>query len=280
MRTPGMTLPKHAIRSFSYVWRLTIVSGFVTSVACAQEISGIPAGVTVRGTIEGAPSGCSTAAAVHAIQSWFRAVQSGDPADISKGIAADFRSVTISPFAPTETLFMGRRYADLVAYTKARSQQHERLELRLLQFNGWRLNSLQFGPILYYRTADDLGGVSMRGGGKGAYQCGQGQRDGIIVLSIGPVPELRVTCIKSDPDSAHEHITHVGNPSDGWMWSREQVIGSIDAEISTFVVVDPVTNTRSNVGVVREEGKPPYLRTYVDETWNNDLLSLDQCPSR
>lgn len=276
-----MSLPKHANRSFSYVWRLTIVSGFVTSVAFAQEMPGNPPGVTVRGTIEGAPSGCSMEEAVLAIQSWFRAVQSGDPADIPNGIAADFRSVTISPFAPTETLFMGRKYADLVAYTQARSQQGERLELRLVQFNGWRLNSLQFGPILYYRTADDLGEVSLRGTGKGAYQCGRGRSEGIIVLSIGPAPEWRVTCIiKQNPDSAHEHITHVGNKSAGWVWSRKQVIGSIDAEMNTFVVVDPVTNARSNVGVVREEGRSPYLRTYTDKTWNNNLLSLDQCPSR
>lgn len=276
-----MSLPKYASRSFSCVWLLTIVYGFATSVAHAQEVPGNPPGVTVRGTIEGAPSGCSMAAAVNAIQSWFRAVHSGDPADIPNGIAADFLSVTISPFAPTETLFVGRKYADLVAYTKARSQQHERLELRLVQFNGWRLNSLQFGPILYHRRADDLGEVSMRGMGKGAYQCGRGRREGIIVLSIGPAPEWLVTCIiKPNPDSAHEHITHVGNPSDGWVWSREQVIASIDAETSTFVVVDLVTNTRSNVGVVREQGKSPYLRTYADETWNNNLLSLDQCPSR
>lgn len=276
-----MSLPKYASRSYSCVCLLTIVYGFATSVAYAQEIPGNAPDVAVHGTIEGAPSGCSMISAVRAIENWFRAVESGDPADIPKGIAADFRSVTISPFAPTETLFMGRKYADLIAYTEARSQEHERLELRLVQFNGWRLNSLQFGPILYYRTADDLGEVSMRGTGKGAYQCGPGRREGIIVLSIGPAPEWLVTCIiKPNPDSAHEHITHVGNPSAGWLWSREQVIASIDAETNTFVVVNPVTNTRSNVGVVREQGKSPYLRTYADKTWNNNLLSLDQCPSR
>ena len=93
--------------------------------------------------------------------------------------------------------------------------------------------------------------------------------------------DCQITCIiKPHPQSAHEHITHVGNPSVGWVWLRERVIESIDAKTNTFFVLDPVTKKRSDVGVVREQGKSPYIRTYADGNWNNNLLSLSQCPSR
>ena len=91
--------------------------------------------------------------------------------------------------------------------------------------------------------------------------------------------DAEITCIKKpNPQSPHEHITHVGNPSAGWVWERERVIKSIEEKSNTFYVRDPGTGKRSEVGVVREAGKAPYLRTYADNTWNNNLLSLNQCP--
>lgn len=92
--------------------------------------------------------------------------------------------------------------------------------------------------------------------------------------------DAQVTCIrKPHPQSPHEHITHVGNPPQ-WIWTREQVIASIDANTNTFFVRDPISGKRSEVGVVREAGKAPYLRTHADGYYNNNLLSLDQCPIR
>ena len=91
--------------------------------------------------------------------------------------------------------------------------------------------------------------------------------------------DARITCIvKPHPQSPHEHITHVGNPAHKWMWPREQVIESIEAKTNTFFVLDPATGKRADVGVVREAGKQPYLRTYADGKWDNNLLSLNQCP--
>lgn len=91
--------------------------------------------------------------------------------------------------------------------------------------------------------------------------------------------DVQVTCIiKPNPQSPHEHITHLGNPPI-WRWTREQVIASIDAKTNTFFVRDPHSGKRADVGVVREAGKVPYLRTYADGTWNNNLLSLNQCPA-
>jgi Protein of unknown function (DUF3892) len=91
--------------------------------------------------------------------------------------------------------------------------------------------------------------------------------------------DVRITCItKPNPSSSHEHITHVGNPAAGWKWPREEVIESIEAKTNTFFVLDSATSKRSEVGVVRESGKAPYLRTHADGYWNNNLLSLNQCP--
>lgn len=51
--------------------------------------------------------------------------------------------------------------------------------------------------------------------------------------------DCQVTCIvKPHPQSSHEHITHVGNPSLKWIWPREQVIESIDSRTNTFFVVN------------------------------------------
>jgi uncharacterized protein DUF3892 len=90
--------------------------------------------------------------------------------------------------------------------------------------------------------------------------------------------DCQITCItKPNPQSTHEHITHVGNPPT-WVWPRERVIQSIEQKANTFFVLDPRTGKRSDVGVVRPQSAVPYLRTYADGDWNNNLLSLNQCP--
>jgi len=64
----------------------------------------------------------------------------------------------------------------------------------------------------------------------------------------------------------------------GWMWSREKVIRSIETGTNTFFVIGP-GGKRSEVGVVYpKDGRLPYLRTYADGLWNDNLLALDQCP--
>lgn len=91
--------------------------------------------------------------------------------------------------------------------------------------------------------------------------------------------DVQVTCIiKPHPLSPDEHISHLGNPRAGWRWTREEVIRSIDAGTNTFFVLDPYTGRRSEVGVVRPAGRVPYVRTHADGDWNDNLLSLNQCP--
>jgi hypothetical protein len=91
--------------------------------------------------------------------------------------------------------------------------------------------------------------------------------------------DVQVTCItKPHPQSSHEHITHLGNPAGNWKWAREQVIASIEAKSNTFFVRDPKSGKRADVGVVYPENRAPYVRTYADGVWNDNLLSLNQCP--
>ncbi|WP_081673741.1 DUF3892 domain-containing protein [Pseudomonas cremoricolorata] len=91
--------------------------------------------------------------------------------------------------------------------------------------------------------------------------------------------DILVTCItKPNVNSTHEHITHLGNPAAGWKWTREQVIRSIDEKSNNFFVQDPISAKKAYIGVVRENGKAAYLRTHADGSWNNNLLSLNQCP--
>lgn len=91
--------------------------------------------------------------------------------------------------------------------------------------------------------------------------------------------DVQVTCItKPHPQSTHEHITHLGNPAANWKWTVEQVMASIDAQTNTFYVLDPRNGKRSNIAVVRPTGRRPYLRTHADNDWNDNLLSLQQCP--
>lgn len=83
---------------------------------------------------------------------------------------------------------------------------------------------------------------------------------------------------KPNRDSINEHITHIGNNNHPkWRITREDAIRRIDSKSDSFYVADPITRKKAYVGVVRELGKNPYLRTYSDNTWNNNLLSLPEC---
>lgn len=91
--------------------------------------------------------------------------------------------------------------------------------------------------------------------------------------------DVQITCItKTAPNGGHEHISHAGNPAGNWMWPVEKIIISIDSGTNTFFVRDPRTGKRADVGVVRPTGRRPYIRTYADGLWNDNLLSLNACP--
>ena len=73
---------------------------------------------------------------------------------------------------------------------------------------------------------------------------------------------VQVTRI-TKPHRPHEHITHHGHPPT-WLWTREQVIASIEANTNMFYVKDPRTGKRAYVGVIRPVGRAPYVQTHAD----------------
>lgn len=88
--------------------------------------------------------------------------------------------------------------------------------------------------------------------------------------------EARITCIKkTSPNGSHEHITHVG--VNGKTYTKEEIIKMIENKTFGFYVLDARTGKRADVGVVKPAHAQPYLRTYADGYWNDNLLSLLEC---
>lgn len=90
--------------------------------------------------------------------------------------------------------------------------------------------------------------------------------------------EYRIANIrKHNRMSSHEHITHVGNlVSSNWVETRENIIAFINSGTHNFYVLEG--GKRSEVGVVKpDDGRSPYLRTYADGYYNDNLLSLPDC---
>ncbi|RJS16999.1 DUF3892 domain-containing protein [Corallococcus sp. H22C18031201] len=88
------------------------------------------------------------------------------------------------------------------------------------------------------------------------------------------VPELQVTCITlSSPGSGHEAITHIG--ANNQKWAVANVIAAIQTKTSIFYTF--VNGSRADVGVVNGQSGP-YLRTYADGKWTDNLLALRRCP--
>ncbi|MGA2030217.1 MAG: DUF3892 domain-containing protein [Verrucomicrobiota bacterium] len=90
--------------------------------------------------------------------------------------------------------------------------------------------------------------------------------------------EYQVTCInKPHHLSAHEHIMHIGNLADKWRLTRESAIYQIESKVNQFYTVEKATGKKCYVGVVKEAGKNPYLRTHADGKWNDNLLAQPEC---
>ena len=90
--------------------------------------------------------------------------------------------------------------------------------------------------------------------------------------------EYEINCVnKSNRNSSHEHITHIGHTVNRWRLTREEAISRIDSKTEAFYTVDKITKKRAYVGVVRQESKAPYLRTHADGRWNDNLLAQSEC---
>jgi hypothetical protein len=87
--------------------------------------------------------------------------------------------------------------------------------------------------------------------------------------------DVQITCINKQPrNSTHEGITHLGNPSANWRWTRQQVIDSINNGTNTFYT--RVNGKRVDVAVV-DGTNGQYVRTHADGVWNDNLLALAEC---
>jgi hypothetical protein len=87
--------------------------------------------------------------------------------------------------------------------------------------------------------------------------------------------DVRITCIQlACPSRQHELVTHVGNCTG--RWPTEQVIVWLESGAHSLFVLNAVGRI-ARLRVVREPGKRPYLRTFVDDAWTDDLLALMEC---
>jgi hypothetical protein len=139
----------------------------------------------IRGDISGAPRGCSARTGIAAINNWFVAFNNADSAQLDQATAPRF-VFSIGALTRTEAFFVTRDIRTLVRYARNRAGRHEHLRIQEVTFNGWRGRGLEFGPIYFLRSADDLGANALPGMGKGEFVCGQG----IHVLNVGPRPAL------------------------------------------------------------------------------------------
>jgi hypothetical protein len=137
----------------------------------------------VRGDTTGAPVGCSARAGLDAIDSWFAAMARPDSTGLARVMSSQFVFST-GKFTPTDAFFVGRSIGQLVDYARRRASHREHLVLQAITFNRWRGQGLEFGPVYFLRTADDLGPAPRPGIGKGEYLCNRG----LHVLNFGPRP--------------------------------------------------------------------------------------------
>ncbi len=85
--------------------------------------------------------------------------------------------------------------------------------------------------------------------------------------------DAQVTCINKQPrNNSHEGITHLGGQ--GWNWTRQQVVDSINNRTNTFFTW--VNGKRADVGVVKGPNGD-YVRTHADGVWSDNLLALPEC---
>lgn len=87
---------------------------------------------------------------------------------------------------------------------------------------------------------------------------------------------IQITHIRLNGGNSHEHIVSYQwrNHSDGNAGASDKptMVAWVDRPENHAFVGGGAT--RSEAGVVRPQPGQPYLRTYADGQWNNNLLSL------
>ena len=83
--------------------------------------------------------------------------------------------------------------------------------------------------------------------------------------------DVQVTCVSKNSNH-HEAITHLGGYN--WWWKKQDVVDSINKGTNTFYTL--VGGRRANIHVVNGRNGP-YVQTYADGVWTDNLLALDAC---
>jgi hypothetical protein len=143
----------------------------------------------IVGDPTGAPAGCNTRIAALAVDSFFAAMRDADSARLAHAVATVHRGEFVfstGGFTPSDSFVVAHELSALLRYARQRRLRHEHIVVQQVTFNDWRGSGLQFGPIYFTRTADDLGPDAHYGIGKGEYSC----RQGISVLNSAPRPSF------------------------------------------------------------------------------------------
>ena len=142
----------------------------------------------VRGDTTGAPRGCSAALGISAIKAWFAAFTDADSAGLARASSTpNGRFVfSIGKFATSDRFVRTRTFEEMIAYVRERAPHRERVMVQEVRFNGWHGRVLEWDPIHFTRSANDLGDKPLAGVGKGGYWCGQG----VWYLHLAPRPDM------------------------------------------------------------------------------------------
>lgn len=144
----------------------------------SSQSTAVPIDMIVTGSAEGAPDGCTAETVTERLVDMAAAVNSADP-----NMARDFFGgqwyCTIEEGQP----FTAYTTPELEAHLQRRYAQHERWQVASINVNGWEQTRgiIHFGPVVIWRTADDLE-KPFESMGKGAYSC---ERQRFVVLCLG-----------------------------------------------------------------------------------------------
>ena len=169
--------------------RLALLWAVLAAIAMTESTNSAAPAWRVRGDTTGAPHGCSAAAAISAMDSFVAALQTADSVGLERATARRNRNgfvYSTGKFTPADSFVSAHSVRDLVRYARIRARRHERIVVQEVTFNGWRGRGLEFGPIYFLRSADDLGPGSHPGIGKGEYLCG----DGFTAFNTAPRPSF------------------------------------------------------------------------------------------
>ena len=88
---------------------------------------------------------------------------------------------------------------------------------------------------------------------------------------------IEITAIRVEAGETHQHITSLQwrntQTAATGQSTRQQIVEWLDESKANQAVVAR-NGGWQYVGVVRPSGQQPYLRTYADGEWNDNLLAL------